>query len=130
MPNICKALRDAFFGQHREAVLAAVPDLPPEAFGAHDANLLMPFAERAGLIPEGEVRPPPGSTHLKFRIGNGERPGQGYSMDRLDPIPTPIDLGRRTLKQDVLATCLILGARYGCCWFAGFHNDAKTHASL
>lgn len=113
----CKTLRDAFFGHHREEVFAAIPDLPEDAFGACRIRLLVPYGERAGIIPKEEIVS--SSTPLAIVVGvsHEQQPRQGEWMEEVR------NLGEIhpecTLKETILADCMIHGNRYGCAWFIG-----------
>lgn len=121
MPNICSVLRNAFFGHNEDLVFEALPGLPREAFGAARASLLVPFAERHGIVPEGELSVPDGAYGMRLRIGNGAKPHEGPWMDQVEPLPTSRG---PELKADIVATCMIIGNRYGCCWFAGWLTES------
>lgn len=116
----CKVLRDAFFGHNREAVFAAIPDLPQEAFGACRTASLVPFAERAGLVPQGELVAPEGTGFVRYGIGGGVLPHDGPWMEHSEVLPETVALGEATLKEHILGTIIVTGNRYGCCWFIGW----------
>lgn len=118
--NPCRILRDAFFGENKKGVFSAIPDLPSQAFGAGRCKLLIPFAERFGLIPEGVMDVPDGATHYLINISNDPLPKSGAYTTESMPIPSGVTLGDWTLKEEILSKCLIAGSRYGSCWFAGF----------
>lgn len=115
----CKILRDAFFGHNRESVFAALPDLPKEAFGACRTALLIPFAERAGFIPTGEIEIPKGVSMTLFGIGKSMIPNEGQWMEETETIPDLATVGC-SIKEHLVGKCIIAGNRYGCCWFIRF----------
>lgn len=116
-PITCSVLRNAFLGVKAEEVYAAIPDLPREAFGAAKVQLLIPYAERAGIIPEGEMLIPPKAGYIRYGISPNDIPYEGKWMEHVEPIPPVLTEG---IKVQVLATCIIKGNRYGCCWFIGW----------
>jgi len=116
----CKLLRDAFFGEGRDAVFQAIPDLPAEAFGAKRPALLMPFAERLGLVPEGDLVVPEWATQIVYAAGEGVLPWDCRYTETQEALPTAAELGEWTIKEHVMTNCLIKGARYGVCWFRRF----------
>lgn len=121
MANVCKLLRDAFFGHNKEAVFAAFPELSKDAFGAAKAELLIPFAQQYGIVPEGELRAPEGAYGMRLRIGKEDEPFQGPWMDHVEPLPAS---SGTCMKAAIVATCIIIGNRYGCCWFAGWLTES------
>lgn len=123
MRGACKLLRDAFFGHNRETVYAAVPDLPEGAFGAARIALLVPLAVRFRIVPEGDLIPPLNATGIHLRISNGDTPREGAWMDHIEPLPGPLSLGDHSYKEHIVADCMIVGNRYGSCWFVGWISD-------
>lgn len=116
----CRILRDAFFGDNREKVFKALPDLPESAFGATKCADLVPFAERLGLVPEGELVAPAGATHIVYNVGMLDLPWDGSFTEEIEPIPQGLELGGWSIKEHIVAKCVMTGARYGCCWFRRF----------
>lgn len=116
--NVCQVLRDAFFGQNREAVFQAIPDLPIEAFGSCRALLLVPYAEKFGLIPEGDLSLPNGAQRVRFGVSKEDRPGIGAWMEHTTSVREIYP--ECSLKESLVGDCLVIGRRYGCCWFMNF----------
>lgn len=115
----CKILRDAFFGDNHDAVFAAIPDLPEAVFGAAKCKPLVPYAEQLGLIPEGDLFPPEGGK-IVYLVGKGDLPYDGPFMEEVDDVPSNVALGHWSIKEEIVAKCIMTGARYGCCWFRKF----------
>lgn len=116
--NVCRVLRDAFFGHNREAVFQAIPDLPEDSFGSCRTLQLIPYAEKFGLIPEGDLVMPTNAHHIRFGVSKEDRPGIGAWMEH--PASVKQIYGEYTLKESLVGDCLIIGNRYGCCWFMNF----------
>ena len=115
----CKVLRDAFFGQHRELVYAAIPDLPEDVFGACRLRPLVPYAEQAGILPaEDLVAPDAGPLRAVIGISHEQQPHMGQWMEHTEYLG---ELHPEcSIKEHVLGNCMIKGNRYGCAWFIRF----------
>lgn len=114
----CKVLRNAFFGEDLEAVIAAIPELRTGASGWYGLEKLLPIGEQLGLVPFGDLTAPAGTMLVRFGIGHGDHPWEGRWMEHT--VPLAYFAGYKSLKEAILAECLVLGNRYGCCWFRGF----------